>query len=61
MIGNNLTTDIKGAQAVGMKAAWINRSGKPLDDSVQPDFVVSNLSEVTKALKSGQIHAGKSD
>ena len=61
MIGNNPTTDIKGAKALGMKAVWINRSGKPCDDSVQPDFIVSNLSELRKALNLGQIHAGRSE
>lgn len=55
MIGNSLVTDIKGAQAAGMKAVWLNRSGKLADKSIQPDLVVRNLFQLKEALNSGQL------
>ena len=59
MIGNNLVTDIKGAQAVGMRTVWINRSGGPLDESIRPDFVVNDLMELRGVLKSAFIQPTK--
>ena len=42
-IGDSLSSDIKGAGAVGIKAVWINRSGKPVPEGV---MAVTNLMEV---------------
>jgi putative hydrolase of the HAD superfamily len=53
MIGNSLKSDIKGAQAIGMKAAWLNRNGKSHDESIIPDLEVSNLRELKKAFQQG--------
>jgi putative hydrolase of the HAD superfamily len=61
MIGNSLKSDIQGAQAAGMKAVWINRSGKSGDEFVTPDFVASNLLELREALHRNQIRAGGRD
>lgn len=46
MVGNSLTSDIQGAQSIGMRTVWINRSGKSRDDSVVPDWEISNLDEL---------------
>jgi len=49
--GNSLKRDVQGAQAIGMKAVWLNRTGKPRDDSVVPDFEVSTLEELKEILQ----------
>jgi len=50
MAGDSLTKDIAGAQAVGIKAAWINREGAPTGDGITPDLEVKNLKEFQKKL-----------
>ncbi|MCM3702747.1 HAD family hydrolase [Paenibacillus macerans] len=46
MVGDKLTTDIKGALSVGMTAVWVNRDGKQHSDEIKPDYVISHLSEL---------------
>ena len=46
-IGDSLSSDIKGANSVGINAIWINRTGKDIPDKVT---VVSNLLEVLSYL-----------
>jgi FMN phosphatase YigB (HAD superfamily) len=45
-VGDHLKMDIAGAQAVGMPAAWLNRSGSVLTDSVKPDYQLTSLSDL---------------
>ena len=42
-VGDGLDTDIAGAQAVGMKAVWINRAGIPLPEGYSPDAELPSL------------------
>ena len=42
-VGDGLDTDIAGAQAVGMKAVWINRAGIPLPYGYSPDAELPSL------------------
>ena len=42
-VGDGLDTDIAGAQAVGMKAVWINRTGRELPDGYAPDAELASL------------------
>jgi len=51
MIGNSLDSDVQGAQAVGMKAVWLNRTGHPRDDTVVPDHEVTSLTELMRILR----------
>ena len=46
-IGDSLSSDIKGANSVGINAIWINRTGKDIPDKVT---AVSNLLEVLSYL-----------
>lgn len=48
MVGDNLLSDIEGAQRVGIHAVWIDAHGNglPTDDGVTPDRVISSLSEL---------------
>lgn len=50
-IGDSLETDIRGAQAVGIKACWINRGGVTRDETIIPDLEVSSLEQFISALK----------
>ena len=52
MIGNSLTSDVQGAQAIGMQTVWVNRLGKSRDDSVVPDWEISCLDELDTVLDS---------
>ena len=42
-VGDDLDTDVAGAQACGMKAVWINRSGRPLPEGYAPDAELRTL------------------
>lgn len=51
-IGDSWTNDVRGAQALGIDVAWINRTRKPNPDStIQPTFVVSDLRELYAILE----------
>lgn len=51
MIGDSLRKDILGAQGAGMKTVWVNRYGKPGDDSIIPDIELANLEQLPISLK----------
>ncbi len=42
-VGDDVETDIQGAQAVGMHAVWINRNGATLPPEVKPDAELPSL------------------
>jgi len=42
-IGDSLASDVRGAQALGITAMWINRSGRTLPEDCSPEYVSSNL------------------
>lgn len=44
-IGDSLSSDIMGAQNVGIKAVWINRTNKEIQGNIIPDFTVDNLND----------------
>lgn len=46
MVGDKLTTDIKGANGVGMTSVWINRHGVSRSDEIIPSYEISSLSEL---------------
>lgn len=46
MVGNSLRSDIAAAQAVGIRAIWLNRAGAARDDSVRPDAEITDLSDL---------------
>jgi putative hydrolase of the HAD superfamily len=50
MIGNSLATDIQGAHEAGIRAVWINRTGKPRDNSIIPDWEISGLQDLPPLL-----------
>ena len=51
MIGNSLLTDIAGAQNCGIPSVWLNRDNILLEGSINPDFIIKNLTELVDLLK----------
>jgi len=48
MLGDSQSKDIQGAQAVGMKAIWVNRDNAPRREGVTPDLEVTTLTTISK-------------
>ncbi len=46
IIGDSLSSDIKGGKNAGITTVWFNPSGKENDSDVFPDFTVSSLAEI---------------
>jgi FMN phosphatase YigB (HAD superfamily) len=42
-VGDDLDTDVAGAQACGMRAVWINRTGRELPEGYAPDAELPSL------------------
>lgn len=51
MIGDKLTTDILGANGVGMKSVWINRHGVERTDEIVPAFEIDSLHGIAGILE----------
>jgi 2-haloalkanoic acid dehalogenase type II len=49
-IGDSLTSDVIGAQNVGIKVVWINRKNKELPRNFSPDYIVRSLDEIIPLL-----------
>lgn len=53
LVGDSLEKDIQGAQNVGIRAIWINRSGiKKEDQKLTPDIQIKSLTELPSVLSS---------
>jgi putative hydrolase of the HAD superfamily len=52
MVGDKLTTDIKGALSVGLTSVWINRRNLPKSAEIIPDYEIKHLSELHSILAS---------
>lgn len=51
MVGDNLLTDILGANRAGIKSVWVNREHKAAHDSIFPDFEIHHLQELIPLLE----------
>jgi 2-haloacid dehalogenase/putative hydrolase of the HAD superfamily len=51
-IGDSLTSDVVGAQNVGIQAIWLNRLNKPIREGIKPDYICSDLNEAGEFLLS---------
>jgi 2-haloalkanoic acid dehalogenase type II len=45
-VGDSLTSDVLGANQVGINSVWLNRSDKPLSGDSKPDYIINNLNEL---------------
>ena len=50
-VGDSLTADVAGAAALGIKSAWVNRSGRPLAAGPPPIHTVNKLTELLPMLQ----------
>ncbi|CAM4207597.1 HAD family hydrolase [Paenibacillus tarimensis] len=50
MVGDKLTTDIKGANTVGMDSVWVNRHGMQRSDEIIPKYEIKHLHELLDIL-----------
>lgn len=48
-VGDSLTDDVKGPQAVGMRTCWVNRKGEE-SGNICPDLEISSLEELPSAI-----------
>ena len=51
IVGDSLTSDIKGGKNAGIKTCWLNMTGKSVPAFDRPDFVISSLDELPEKLK----------
>ena len=51
MVGDKLTTDILGANTIGMTSVWINRHGMTRTDEIVPTYEIQNLEELLLILE----------
>ncbi len=51
IIGDSLTSDIKGGLLSGIKTCWYNPRGLPPDRDIPADYEIASLSELMKLLK----------
>lgn len=51
MVGDKLTTDILGANTIGMTSVWINRHGMTRTDEIIPTHEITNLRDLLPLLK----------
>ncbi len=51
MVGDKLTTDILGANTIGMTSVWINRHGMVRNDEIVPSHEIKHLEELLPLLQ----------
>ncbi|MCU6708200.1 HAD family hydrolase [Paenibacillus sp. J5C_2022] len=51
MVGDKLTTDILGANTIGMTSVWINRRGVKRNDDIIPAYEITHLEELLRLLE----------
>lgn len=51
MVGDKLTTDILGANTIGMTSVWINRHGVKRNDEIIPTYEILHLEELLQLLE----------
>ncbi|MHA0855288.1 HAD family hydrolase [Paenibacillus sp. CMAA1364] len=50
MVGDKLTTDIRGGLAAGIQTVWINRTDRAKDPAITPNYEIEHLSELHKII-----------
>jgi putative hydrolase of the HAD superfamily len=51
MVGDKLTTDIQGANGVGMTSVWINRHGLKRTGDIEPSYEIATLRELIPLIR----------
>lgn len=50
LVGDSLTSDIKGANQSGITCVWLNLKGQELPEEYKPDYVINDVREVKEIL-----------
>ena len=50
LIGDSLTSDIRGAKNAGIASCWFNRSGKTAPPELRPDYEITSLAQIKRFL-----------
>jgi len=45
-VGDSLTSDVGGANRMGIPVAWLNRKGKQIPEHARPDYVITKLTDL---------------
>lgn len=53
IVGDSLTSDIKGGQNAGISTVWYNPRGAKNNTEINPDFEIARLFDLTELLKRG--------
>lgn len=51
IVGDSLTSDIKGGFEAGIPTCWYNRTGKPLSGEISPDYMIETLRGIYRILE----------
>lgn len=51
MVGDSLTSDIRGGRAAGLRTCWFNPRGKPARADIVPDYEISALDQLPPLLE----------
>ncbi|MBQ3911343.1 MAG: YjjG family noncanonical pyrimidine nucleotidase [Lachnospiraceae bacterium] len=51
IVGDSLTSDIRGGMNAGIRTCWYNPAGKPVPEGYRIDYVISDLGEITGILE----------
>ena len=55
VIGDSLTSDIKGANNYGLDACWYNPKGKALADGISANYIASDFDQVFNVIERGEL------
>jgi 2-haloacid dehalogenase len=56
IIGDSLTSDIKGGQMAGMDTCWFNPARKPNETGIVPTYEIQNLYELSRILSEHNLY-----
>lgn len=51
MVGDSLTSDIRGGRDAGLRTCWLDRLGRPSRPDILPDYTVTALNQLPALLK----------
>lgn len=51
MVGDSLTSDIRGGKRAGMQTCWFNPHGRPGNPQMVPDYEIASLPDLSRLLK----------
>lgn len=51
MVGDSLTSDIRGGRNAGIRTCWFNTKGKPARSDIPADYVITDLSQLPALLE----------